>query len=141
MTVSYPFKIGKRKVLKLALSMSNKLSHIALFGMDNSLEVTSDVTCEARQFSASLCGHQGCNDLNSLRRHIFASKKSDLRVLPPTEDAFKYHLQLSLFQYVWYKRAHLDNPAMPLATEFGRQIINGTPIMTSLPSKMEYHVL
>ena len=38
---------------------------------------------------------------------------------------------------MWYKRAHLDNPAMSLATEFGRQIINGTlcPIMMSLPSK------
>jgi hypothetical protein len=45
----------------------------------------------------------------------------------------------SLFQFVWYKRAHLDNPAMPLATEFGRQVINGTlcPIMMSLPSKLD----
>ena len=68
---------------------------------------------------------------------MFASSKSDLRMLPPTDDAFNLHLLRALYQLALYKTAHLSNPTLPPATEFGRVLINGRlcPLLMTIQAK------
>ena len=47
---------------------------------------------KARQYFVALYGHEGFEPLDKLRKHIFVATKSDLRVLPPTEDSLYHHV-------------------------------------------------
>ena len=100
--------------------------------------VTEAIKAEATLVFAALYGKRGHDcSLNTLRQHIFASSKSDLRMLPPTDDAFNLHLLRALYQLALYKTAHLSNPALPPAIEFGRFLINGSlcPLLMTIPAK------
>ena len=50
--------------------------------------------------------------------HTFSSV-SNHRCFPPTEDAFRLHLLRCLIATLEQKRAHLPDPNLPSATEFG----------------------
>ena len=54
--------------------------------------VPSIITEKARQYFVALYGHNGFESLDKLHEHIFVTTKSDLRVLPPTEDSFYHHV-------------------------------------------------
>ena len=91
---------------------------------------------------AALYGKRGheCS-LNTLRQHMSASSKSDLRMLPPTDDAqFNLHLLRAFYQLALYKTAHLSNPALSPATEFGRVNIKWqiVLIMNDCPSQAKH---
>ncbi|KAG1656182.1 Transmembrane and TPR repeat-containing protein 4 [Nymphon striatum] len=80
---------------------------------------------------------RGYLSLDKLRAHLFASRKLDLRSLPPTEDAFHFHVLRSLCQISLYKQVSLSNPVLLPPEEYGR-IVDGDrliPVMKSKPSK------
>ena len=64
-------------------------------------------------------------NFDPLRARLIDNIKGNMRVLPPTEDAFQLHLRRALHQLVICKRAHLSQPAYLDATDFGRHIVNG----------------
>ena len=72
-----------------------------------------------------------CGNLDELRAHLFGTTKGDLRCLPPTEDAFLQHILRGLHQIVVNKSAHDPVPEYPIATMFGRKVVDGklVPIM------------
>ena len=56
---------------------------------------------------------------------LIGNIKGNMRVLPPTEDAFQLHLRRALHQLVICKRAHFSQLTYPDATDFDRHIVNG----------------
>ncbi|KAG1647996.1 hypothetical protein GQR58_030167 [Nymphon striatum] len=130
-SVSYPFKRGKKRTVKVALehvdkhpTLSNCIRH------ESGPSAHDQVITEARSFFCDLYGKPGYLSLDKLRAHLFASSKLDLRSLPPTEDAFIFHICL-------YKQASLSNPVLLPPEEYGR-IVDGDrliPVMKSKPSK------
>ena len=138
-TVSYPYGRGKGRSAKLALKMIGELNSSAVFGDGELTETVESAHNDARTFFIALYGFResGITNLNILRQHMFASSKSDLRKLPPTEDAFNFHVLRALYQIAWYKRAHLSEPALPPPLEFGWRVQNETliPIFMSITAK------
>jgi len=123
--LSYPFRHGKKRAAKTAISLAGNINAFANFG-DTGYSIEPDVKNDARLFFISLYGRgREFESLDSLREHIFASSKSDLRTLPPTEDAFHFHFLRVLYELLMYKRAHLCNLSLPSANNFDRQVING----------------
>ena len=90
--------------------------------MDGNTQVTEPIVAEARYFVATLYGKGGFNDLDLLRQHIFPSG-TDLRLMPPTEDAFHQHLLRCLYQLLIYHRARSNQLQLPSPTEFGRKLL------------------
>ncbi|KAG1660796.1 Heat shock protein [Nymphon striatum] len=137
-SVSYPFKRGKKRTVKVALehvdkhpAFSNCIRH------ESGPSAYDQVITEARSFFCDLYGKPGYLSLDKLRVHLFASRKLDLRSLPPTEDAFHFHVLRSLCQISLYKQASLSNPVLLPPEEYGR-IVDGDrliPVMKSKPSK------
>ncbi|KAG1664654.1 hypothetical protein GQR58_019710 [Nymphon striatum] len=137
-SVSYPFKRGKKRTVKVALehvfkhpTLSNCIRH------ESGPSAHDQVITEARSFFCDLYGKPGYLSLDKLRAHLFASSKLDLRSLPPTEDAFHFHVLRSLCQICLYKQASLSNPVLLPPEEYGR-IVDGDrliPVMKSKPSK------
>ena len=97
-TVSYPFKRGKKKAASVAINMVGSLPNLSAYGDDGIFELTENIRSEATLFFTALYGKKGQYKLNTLRQHMFASSKSDLRMLPPTDDAFRLHLLRALYQ-------------------------------------------
>ncbi|KAG1672870.1 hypothetical protein GQR58_015794 [Nymphon striatum] len=112
-SVSYPFKRGKKRTVKVALEHVDK--HPALSNCirhKSSPSAHDQVISEARSFFY-------------------------LRSLPPTEDAFHFHVLRSLCQISLYKQASLSNPVLLPPKQYGR-IVDGDrliPVMKSKPSK------
>ncbi|KAG1679024.1 Zinc finger protein 862 [Nymphon striatum] len=137
-SVSYPFKRGKKRTVKVALehvdkhpAFSNCIRH------ESGPSAYDQVITEARSFFCDLYGKPGYLSLDKLRAHLFASRKLDLRSLPPTEDAFHFHVLRSVCQISLYKQASLSNPVLLPPEEYGR-IVDGDrliPVMKSKPSK------
>ncbi|KAG1710412.1 hypothetical protein GQR58_002697 [Nymphon striatum] len=137
-SVSYPFKRGKKRTVKVALEHVDK--HPALSNCirhESGFSAHDQVITEERSFFCDLYGKPGYLSLDKLRAHLFASSKLDLRSLPPTEDAFHFHVLRSLCQISLYKQASLSNPVLLPPEEYGR-IVDGDrliPVMKSKPSK------
>ena len=70
--------------------------------------------------------HEFNGDLNALRAHMFASAKGDMRTLPPTENAFHFHVLRSLHQMALCKRAQETDPDLPNPLTHGRKLHEGT---------------
>ena len=104
-TVSYPFRIGKKRALKCALENRDVLETMANFDEpDGCLQPMPEVLQSARKFYFALYGRRDYSGtLDELRCHLFITKKGDLRSLPCTEDAFTFHAQRALHQLVIYK--------------------------------------
>ena len=64
-------------------------------------------------------------NLDALRAHLFDNIKGNMRRLPPTEDVIHLHLRRALHQLAIWKRAQIFQPMYPVATDFGRQLVNG----------------
>ena len=139
-SVSYIYRQGKRKAAKVALQLAGNLNNLEEYGL---LETSLGVIDDARKVFLTLYGCPHIENLNKLRQHGFAGSKSDLRVLPPTEDAFYQHILHCLYQLIFYKRAHLSNLRMPAITDYGRKIVNGKlqPIMMTRAAKPTFTVI
>jgi hypothetical protein len=100
---------------------------------DSNIDLTSEVLDASRHFFVALYDRREfAGNLDVLRAHLFASRKGDLRSLPPTENAFRQHVLRSLHQLVVSKRAHISQPVYPDATIFGIQLVDGKLIPTML---------
>ncbi|KAG1679025.1 Protein CASC3 [Nymphon striatum] len=137
-SVSYPFKRGKKRTVKVALEHVDKHPTLSNCIQHESGPFAHDqVITEARSFFCDLYGKPGYLSLDKLRAHLFASSKLDLRSLPPTEDAFHFHVLRSLCQICLYKQASFSNPVLLPPEEYGR-IVDGDRlihVMKSKPSK------
>jgi hypothetical protein len=133
-TVSYLYRRGKKRAYKAAIDNIGHLLPLARYGdPDESLEVTEEVVTAARRYIMALYDRSDFGgSLDALRAHLFASIKGDMRSLPPTEDAFRLHLLRSLHQVAVCKRAHLSEPIYPVATYFGRHLVNDKLVATMM---------
>ena len=77
-----------------------KITEFSKFGDTGVYDVTSGVINDARTLMAALYWKPPVSSLNTLTEHIFANNKSDIQSLPPTEDAFGFHLLRALYQLV-----------------------------------------
>ena len=138
-TVSYPFRIGKKRALKVALENTDILGPVARYGeADTNLTPTPEVFTSARMFYFALYSRKDFSGtLDELRCHLFITKKGDLRSLPCTEDAFEYHFLRGLHQLGIYKRAVQPKPPLPDPCQFGRTLKDGclTAKRMSKPAK------
>ena len=99
--------------------------------------MTDNVKDDARKLFIQLYGNQPGPTLDTLREHMFASHKGDIRTLPPTEDAFHFHLLRALFQLLIYKHAHHSELILPDVSQFGRTFIDDklVPVLMTKPAK------
>ena len=124
-TVSYPYRRCKKRAAEIALGMIGKFPNILVFGDQHfSWDITPEIIEEARQYFVALYGHKSFISLDKLREYVFATTKSDIRVLPPTEDSFYFHVLKSLYQLTLNKRAPMSDPQLPPLTNFGRKLVN-----------------
>jgi hypothetical protein len=138
-TVSFPFRRGKKKAASVAIEMVGHLPNLASYPVDGNFVHTKEIKDEATFFFSALYGKKGQFSLNTLRQHMFASSNLDLRMLPPTDDAFNLHVKRALYQLALYKTAYMSHPNLPPPTEFGRVVINGRlcPVLMTIPAKPE----
>ena len=115
-TVSYPFKRGKKKAAIIGIDLAGSLQHLSSYGDSDTLEVTNKIISDAKFFFTALYGKRGKCQLNTLREHMYATCKSDLRILPPTDDAFYQHLLRALYQLALYKFAYKCDLQLPPPT-------------------------
>ena len=97
-TVSYVFEKGKNKSFKVAMADASDLTEMMQFG-DDTHDVTEAVTDVCRNFFLNLYGDFSGN-LHELRAHMFGRIKGDIRKLPSTENAFRYHMLRALYQII-----------------------------------------
>ena len=134
-TVSYLFNRGKKKAAKVSLECVGKLNFLADYG-EHVVLAKQKVEDEARIFFVMLYEKDAMfKSLDKLREQLFASSKSDIRSLPPTDDAFHFHYLRALYQLLIYKRAYRCKLDLPPATEFGRYVIDGV-LVTKLIRKI-----
>lgn len=120
-----------------------QLQHLAAYDATQHTGTLDATYNDARNYFIALNGHSdtGITCLNVLRQHIFAPTKSDLRALPPTENALYFHILRSLYQSTLYKQASKNastvNLALPSPSHFGWKLQNGTliPVTMSMPAK------
>ena len=118
-SVSYPYRRRKKRAAKLALEIDFPMENLLQFGTESLvLNASPALVDEVRKIFAALYGQTGFQCLNTLRQHIFASSGTDLRALPPTEDAFHVHALRALYQFALFKRAHLSSLSLPSPVEF-----------------------
>ena len=136
-SVSYPFKRGKKRAAKVAIQLVGKMSTLANFEPVDVTDIDEKVFDEARDYFCHLYSTVTSLSLNVLRAYLFASHKQDIRSLPPTEDAFKFHVLRSLAQFSLYRQASLCNPTLLPPEHYGRRLENGPliPVMKTLPAK------
>ena len=119
-------------------SVNPPLPHLVKYGDDvTAFQVTTDVEHDARTLFTALYGQKPGPTLDTLREHMFASHKGDIRSLPPTEDAFHFHMLRALFQLAIYKQAHNSNLVLPDVSAFGRSVVGDTvvPVLMSKSAK------
>lgn len=144
-TVSYPYRRGKKRAYKTAVNHLTDLLPLCRYGdPEESLDIQEDVVTAARRYMVSLYDRSDFDgNLDALRAHLFANIKGDMRCLPPSEDAFQLHLRRALHQLAIWKRAHLSQATYPVATDFGREVVNGKLVPTMMlkeakPSEFKY---
>ncbi|CAH1796874.1 unnamed protein product [Owenia fusiformis] len=137
-TVSFLFNRGKKRALKVTYELikNNSIPTLMQFP-DDEVKVTDDIVNESRLVIASLYGREHFKSLDTLREHVFANSKSDLRSLPPTEDAFLQHTHRAMYQLAIFKLAYKTTMNLPSAIHFGREIKDGSlvPVLMTKPSK------
>ena len=138
-TVSYPFRIGKKRRLKCALENRDVLETMTKYSEpDGCLQPMQEVLQSIHRFYFALYGRRDYSGtLDELRCHLFITKKGDLRSLPCTEDAFTLHALRALHQLVIYKQGTQPDPSHPNALEFGQYLHYGCLLAkrTTKPAK------
>jgi len=85
---------GKKKSYKVAMANASDLTETMQFG-DDTHDVTEAVTNVCRNIFLKLYGDFSGN-LVELRAHMFGRIKGDIRQLPQTVNAFRYHMLRAL---------------------------------------------
>ena len=109
--------------LKCLESLEPLVSYMYVQG---DLEMEATVIDSAQKNLFALYGNKGFNGtINELRCHLFLNWKGDIRSLPATEDAFRFHVLWALHQLTICKCAMEVRPPLPDTTKFRRKIENG----------------
>ena len=119
-TVSYPFRREKKKAFKVAMAGFQDLLDMINFG-DSDVEITDDVTAASLLFMLMLYGRTN-GSLDEARAHAYSTTKGDLRCLPPTEDAFYFHMLRALYQIIICKTACSSNQILPRLVGISRMV-------------------
>ena len=99
--------VTRKRLPQIALHTTGRFPAIMAFGDQGcSWEMPSTIIKEAQQYLVALYGHKDFESLDKIREHIFETRKSDLRVLPPTEYSFYHYVLRSLYQFVLYKKVN-----------------------------------
>lgn len=115
-TVSFIFRRGKTNVLRTCLK---HLDNNSLKGLIEDPR-TENFKNSARLFFKMLYNRPSFSgDLNALRPYLLPTCKSDIRNLPPTEDAFSQHNLRAAFQLLIWRNANIVCPELPPPTNFG----------------------
>lgn len=118
-STSYPFKKGKKTVLKTLLRNINANEMVPLAQYPQQADVFQ-FTAAASYFFKCLYGRPNFEDtLDHLRAHLFKNCKMDLRTLPPTEDAFIQHAKRSAYTLFLWKNASDPSPKLLNIHEYG----------------------
>ena len=135
-SVSYIYNCGKKCALKIALDCDKILQPLAEYGMPGiSTEILDAIKESALKYICALYGRKYFSgSLDELRCHLFQTKTSDIRSIPPTSDAFYLHLMRSLYQILIWKRATSTRLMLPSPTDFGRHMKDGC-LMATLMTK------
>lgn len=125
-SVSFQYGKGKKRAFKIALSLieGNHIPLLISFA-EPGTAISNPLFDEARLVITTLYGKQHFHCLDELREHMFSSSKSDLKAMPPTEDAFKLHIKHALYTVILYKNASQANLVLDDATLYGRQVLEG----------------
>ena len=134
-TVSYLFNCGKKRALKVTLDRHKILEPFTEYGMlpRLNLEVSKLILDSASKYMCALYGKK--NFLGSLDEpccYLFKTKKSDIRSLLPTSDAFRLHLKRALYKILIWKRAMIPKLSLPPPTKFGRGTDKGYLLATRM---------
>lgn len=131
-SVSYIFNCGKKRALTISLESDKTLEPLAEYGMPGvSTEVSEAIEESARKYICALYRRKDFpGSLDELRCHLFQSKNSDIRSIPPTSNAFSLHLMRALYQILIWKRATSNRLELPPPTDFGRQLKDGCLVAT-----------
>ena len=121
----------------MAIQLVGKMSTLANFEPVDVTDIDEKVFDEIRDYFCHLYSTVTSPSLIVLRAHLFASHKQNIHSLPPTEDAFKFHVLWSLAQFSLYRQASLCNPTLLPPKHYGRRLENGALIlvMETLPAK------
>ncbi len=109
-TVSSFLGCGKKTVYRLMSQKGDQMINLSSIGTSDNL--TQEHVDAARVFVGLMYGNTNCLSLDLLRSEK-ATKKVRPKKLPPTEDAFKLHLQRCLLQlYVWQHAHQAMHPTL-----------------------------
>lgn len=124
-TVSYPF--GKGKLTAVNLMKKSKLDLSAIGEANTSEEQLLTAGCH---LFCLLYGIDAPITMNELRYTIFTTKRekcSNLRLLPPTDEALSHHMQRAHLQAMLWKAADQSQPPQVNVEDFGWKINDGLP--------------
>ena len=84
------------------------------------MECTEIVMNEAKLLLKAVYGFGEDALIGDMRAQKFLTSKSLLlKTLPPTESAFEHHVKRAAFATIIDKTAHIGQPTLPLATDYG----------------------
>lgn len=86
-TTSSFYKIGKKSGFQILLKSCNNID-LPAFGK---CEIDDSVSI-ARKFVSKLYKQERCDNLNEIRRTLTQTTKKSAQEIPPTEDAFYFHV-------------------------------------------------
>ena len=127
-TTSYPFFTGKKAWFKSSMRLD--IPALEDFGENPGNIITDDLLHQALDLTIgvyqSKADHFEGSDLAMLKVYKFLNNKSTLlKVLPPTEDAFRLHVKRVALATIIHKNAHISKSAIPHCTEFGWSMKDG----------------
>ena len=130
-TTSYPFFTGKKAWFKSSMRLD--IPALEDFGENPCDTITDDLLNQARDLTITVyqskADHFEGSDLGKLRVFKFLNNKSTLlKLLPPTEDAFRLRVERAALATMIDKNAHIPKPVIPPCTEFGWSVKDGHPV-------------
>lgn len=124
-TVSYPF--GKGKVTAVNLMKKGKLD-LSILGEPSTSE--DELMSAGHHLFCSLYGLDASTPMTELRYTLFTTrmeKCSNLRLLPPTDDALCHHMKRAHLQAMLWKAADQKQPPNVNVEDFGWVVKDGVP--------------
>lgn len=121
-TTSYPYFTGKKSWFKSSMRMD--IPALEEFGQNTTDDITDDLLHQARgliiDVYTSSADHFEDSDLGTLRAYKLLNNKSTLlKLLPPTENAFLFHLKRAALATIIDKNADIAKPEIPPFRNFG----------------------
>jgi len=120
-STSYVFGKGKKSFLKhardeqLSTDLANACSGLQECTNELNSDVKEQVLVASRNLLLAVYGKrpEDYGSLNELRANNMYLRQMDLSTLPPTDDAFVFHVLCSIYQTLVWINANQPNPSLP----------------------------